>query len=55
MSQKRSLFGYSKSPTDYAQMETFETENIYQSYLLQIALNMFQYENLPESIDEFYL
>lgn len=55
MSQKRSLFSYSKSPTDYANMETFETENIYQSYLLQIALNMFQYENLPESIDEFYL
>lgn len=55
MSQRRNLFSYSKSPTDYAQMETFETENIYQSYLLQIALNMFQYENLPESIDEFYL
>lgn len=55
MSQKRSLFSYSKSPTDYANLETFETENIYQSYLLQIALNMFQYENLPESIDEFYL
>lgn len=55
MSQRRNLFSYSKSPTDYANMETFETENIYQSYLLQIALNMFQYENLPESIDEFYL
>ena len=55
MSQRRNLFSYSKSPTDYANLETFETENIYQSYLLQIALNMFQYENLPKSIDEFYL
>lgn len=50
-----SFFGYNADPTNWAEMENNQTEFIYQTYLMQIALNMFQYENLPETIDEFYL
>lgn len=46
---------YCTTPQDYAQMANGEADFVYFTYLYQLALNMFKYENLPDGIDPFYL
>ena len=46
---------YCTTPQDYAQEANAEANFIYFTYLYNLALNMFSYENLPEGIDPFYL
>lgn len=51
----QSFTEFCNTPIDYAQMSNAEADYIYFTYLYQIALNMFKYENLPDTIDPFYM
>ena len=42
-------------PTDFISDEKTSLENLYLSYLFNIALNMFEYSDMPKSVDTFYL
>lgn len=42
-------------PTDFISDEKTSLENLYLSYLFNISLNMFQYDDMPKSVDTFYL
>lgn len=42
-------------PTDFISDEKTSLENLYLSYLFNIALNMFEYTDMPKSVDTFYL
>lgn len=42
-------------PTDFIYDEKTSLENLYLSYLFNISLNMFQYDDMPKSVDTFYL
>lgn len=42
-------------PTDFISDEKTSLENLYLSYLFNISLNMFEYSDMPKSVDTFYL
>lgn len=42
-------------PTDFISDEKTSLENLYLSYLFNISLNMFEYTDMPKSVDTFYL
>lgn len=50
-----SFTDYCRNAVDNAIVENEEASNIYYTYLQMLALNMFKYEGLPESVDVFYL
>jgi hypothetical protein len=42
-------------PTDFISDEKTSLETLYLSYLFNISLNMFEYSDMPKSVDTFYL
>lgn len=50
-----SFTDYCRNAVDNAIVDNEEASNIYYTYLQMLALNMFKYEGLPESVDVFYL
>lgn len=42
-------------PTDFISDEKTSLEQLYLSYLFNISLNMFEYSDMPKSVDTFYL
>lgn len=42
-------------PTDFISDEKTSLENLYLMYLFNISLNMFEYSDMPKSVDTFYL
>lgn len=42
-------------PTDFISDEKTSLEQLYLSYLFNISLNMFEYTDMPKSVDTFYL